>query len=250
MLFLKNRIFLSKNMLIYDRRSEVFILSSVQEPIEAFFPYGKRMVVKKGGSIYNSNRADDNRYAFFLDSGCCALSSLTKEGDERTYLYFREKRTIGFVQLTPVLHERHSEPSSPFLITATTDCVLYRVSQEMFMYLLQNNAEFGNYMLRVLSENYLDLLHRYHEAQDECATVRLCRLLLEYAEEINGQLVMPSYFTHVEFSHYLGTHVVTVSRIMAQLKQRGYIEKMGHKIILCAPKELRQLVETGMNFDF
>lgn len=221
-------------------------------PIEQFYPYGKRVLVKKGQSIYNSNHFLDNQYAYLLDSGCCALSSLTKDGEERIYLYFHEKRTIGFAQLMPGLQKmvRDQNQYAPFHITAKTDCVLYRITKETFEMLLKTNPAFTQFMLGIQSENFLNVLNRYHESQDECATVRLCRLLLEYAVEKEGELVMPSYFTHVEFSHYLGTHVVTVSRIMAQLKQRGYIEKRGHKILLREPEQLRHLVETGMNFDF
>jgi len=218
--------------------------------MERFYHYGRKIVVKKGQVVYNSNMEMDNRFAYFLEKGCCALSGFTRDGEERTYLYFNGKRTIGFAQMMPSIENHLQDLNTPFIITAKTDCVLYQLTKETFMLLLQNDRSFLNFMLKVLSENYLDMLVRYHTVQDDCATVRLCQLFLEFAEHHPNGLELPSFFTQVELSHYLGTHVVTISRIISQLKQRGYIEKKGRRILIKDRKGLEELIDAGANFDF
>lgn len=217
--------------------------------IEDLYQYGTKVLIKKDEYIYNANNPDDEHNAYFLDSGICALMSVTKSGEEKIYLYFKAKRTIGFSQIMVKNIETHGT-QNVFSIVAKTDCVLYRIKEETFHSLLENDPKFIHFMLKVLSENYLDVLSRYHQTQEESATVRLCRLLLEYCHEKEGKLVLPKYFTCIELSKYLGTHTVTVSRIISKLKHYGYISKAGHSIVVEKPDQLQVLIDSGLDFDY
>lgn len=106
--------------------------------IEELYCYGKKSLIKKGDYIYNPNSALDSQCAFFLDSGRCALSSLTKNGDERIFLYFKGKRTVGFTQLMPIM-KQSPEKKVEFFIVAKTDCLVYRITQEVFYRLLKED---------------------------------------------------------------------------------------------------------------
>lgn len=217
--------------------------------IEDLYQYGTRILIKKDKYIYNANNPEDDHNAYFLDSGICALMSVTKSGEEKIYLYFKAKRTIGFSQIMVRDIHLHST-QNVFSIVAKTDCILYRISEETFHGLLEHDPKFIHFMLNVLSENYLDVLNRYHQTQEESATVRLCRLLLEYCQERDGRLILPKYFTCIELSKYLGTHTVTVSRIISKLKQYGYISKDGHSIVVEKPDQLHTLIDSGLDFEY
>lgn len=213
-------------------------MSASCDPQAEFYRFGTKLNVPKGTEVYNSSRSDGNLFCFFLDSGCCALSSLSPAGEERTFLYFQGKQVIGFTQLLPV---RNRSDSLRVAITTKTHCILYRVTSDTFHSLLSRSIAFCEFIVKTLSDNYIDLLNHYYASQTLCATLRLCNLLLEYAQPVSGDLVLPSYFTHEELSHYLGLHVVTVSHIMSQLKRKGYIQRWGRRIIIPDPDRLRNL---------
>jgi len=212
---------------------------------ELFYQQGKRLEVPRGAELYNSALDQNKGFAYFLDSGFCSLAGMTRDGREHIFLYFPGQRIVGFMQLMPV----DVEEGAHIIITAKTPCVVYRVTREQFQGFL-DDPFFQRYMLHVLAENYMNLIKHYQSGQDQCATCRLCGLLLDYAEEEGGRLRMPAYFNMAELSRYLGVHTVTVSRIVTQLKQRGYIEKQGHRIVLTDPSGLEKLVIEGANFDF
>ena len=49
---------------------------------------------------------------------------------------------------------------------------------------------------------------------------------------------------------YLGTHSVTVSRIMAKMKQKGYMAKDRRGIIIKSPESIRQFLTGDQDFDY
>ncbi len=222
-----------------------------QQPLELFYQIGERQEAPKGSVLYDSESEEDRNACYFLESGCVALVGLTKSGEERIIVYCERKGLVGFMQLMPIFHgNRRSEDPLPTRIVAKTPSVLYRVPGEAFMEQLRTNTRFSEYIALIQSENYRNLIHRFHVSLDECATVRLCDLLLEHVREEEGDLMMPSFFNYAELGRYLGIHVVTVSRIMVQLKSRGFIEKRGHRIVLRDPDGLQRLINERSNFDF
>ncbi len=218
---------------------------------ELFHRQCQRVDVDKGVVIYNSQRDENNTCCYYLESGWCAMSSITSSGEERSILYMGEKRIINFLALLPSLDfERIKEALTPMLLTTKTPCVIYKITPSFFLELLRDDPRFSDYLLKALSENFIDLLRHFHSSQDDCATVRLCSLLLKYAEVQTAGLTMPEWFNYGEMSRYLGIHIVTVSRIMAQLKQRGLVEKHGRRIILTKPDEIKKVIAEKKNFDF
>lgn len=214
---------------------------------ELFRQNGKRLEFLPGENLFNSALDQGGSFAHFLDSGSCSLSGFTRDGSEHIFLYFHGQRVVGFMQLMPI--EFGGDPPH-IVVTAKTPCVVYRVTREQFQGFLREESSFQTYMLQVVSENYLNLIKHYQSGQGQCATSRLCALLLDYAGREGDALCMPAYFNMAEFSRYLGVHTVTVSRIMVQLKQRGYIEKQGRRILLRDPEGLGRLIRDQSNFDF
>lgn len=225
------------------------------EYLEHFYQYGTRVEVKKDEYIYNASLNPDSASIYLLDSGLCALMTTTRNGEEKIHLYFRAKRTVGFVQV--LVGEYFGEPSNnfrlqnpaAFSIIAKTDCVLYRIQSSVFKQLMKDDPKFKDFTMQVVVENYVEILNRYHQAQEETADVRLCRLLLEQSKNKDGKLVLPKYFTCTELSKYLGIHAVTVSRLISNLKQKGYISKKGHGIIVERPDQIKIIIDAEINLE-
>jgi CRP-like cAMP-binding protein len=217
--------------------------------LDDLYQYGNKKIVKKNDYIYNPEKGFSSKYAYFLDSGFCSLFEITKSGNEKVYLYFKEKRIIGFSQFMSKFIKDKTE-GRPFHIIAKTDCILYQVKEDVYYKLLDQNSEFRTLIINVLSENYLDVLNRMYQMQEESAVVRLCGMILDYSICRKGKKILPSFFTYAEMAKYIGTHQVTVSRIMAKLKQYGYISKDGHCTVIEREDCLKKIMELGEGFDY
>lgn len=218
---------------------------------EQFIQHGHKVVVEKDGFIYDSRKPGDGEYMYFLESGLAALMSFTRDGDERVYLYFNERRLIGFAPLLKrsfnFEHELLEKFSDDFFQIAKTRCVLYRIDHIEFDCLMKTNKDFNMLLMQAVTQNYLEILNHFRQAQEENAGTRFCRLLLESSVIRNGMRVMPKSMTFLEMSRYLGTHPVTVSRIVAQLKKLGCIAKEKGVVVIKDEELIRLMVENGVD---
>lgn len=219
--------------------------------IDCFLQYGHKIVVEKDEVILNASDPSQNHSAFFLESGLVGLTTISKAGEERIYLYFNSKRLIGFAQLLmaeiqePAVGRMRKIGHADVFLIAKTRCVLYQLRGPDYKRLLDTDFQFNKMVLRVLISNYVDLLDHFQQAMEESAGTRFCRLLLESYIEKDGKKVLPKSLTFLEMSKYLGTHPVTVSRIVALLKKDGCIAKEQGMVVIKDEGRLLEMIETG-----
>lgn len=202
--------------------------------------------VKKGACI--SGDDENSRAAYLLDEGICALTSINGKGEEQVYLYFSARRLIGFNQLFSKAHAVSVEPRFP--IISKTDCTLYRIPSDVLYQLMKTDPEFQDFLVGTMADNYREALVHFHRMKEESAAARLCRLLLDISTVRNGKKTVPGFFTYAELAKYLGTHAVTVCRIMAKLKQCGYISKVGRSVILEREDMLTELMLETLSLEY
>jgi len=218
---------------------------------DRFVEYGRKAVAEKDEVIYRPGDLQRKNCAYYLVTGIVALATITKEGEEKVYLYFNSGRLIGFTQLLMEVNNRegiswnrkigHAE----VFIIARSKCVLYQLRDRDFKRLMERDAAFNRQVLHVVTENYVELLDHFQQALEESAGTRLCRLLLECYKERNGVKVVPKSMTFLEMSRYLGTHPVTVSRIVAALKKKGCISKENGYVVIKDEERLMELIMSG-----
>lgn len=215
---------------------------------EDYYSFATKMVVQKGEFIFTSK---DDRHAYFLHSGICALCSAGKNKEVKTHLYFMDQRLIGFAHFARnVLSLHDSLPQNPLTVLAKTDCIVYRIDGETVMNLMRTDLYFSNLLFEILSENYLNIFHRYLQMEEENAPVRVCMLCMDYAIEDQGVLQLPRFFTSTEIAEYLNIHPVTLSRIMGTLKQLGCVKKEGHHIQILDPKVMEQIIHKEIEISY
>mgnify|MGYP000187573278 CR=1 FL=1 len=87
---------------------------------EDFIRCGIRREAKKNQYLFDPSREGCDNICF-LDEGIAALTRINDDGEEHVYLYFGEKRLVGFanalVKHFPYDWQRYITPS-PFWITA------------------------------------------------------------------------------------------------------------------------------------
>ncbi len=215
--------------------------------LDALSTYGAKIRLEKGVYLNIKHSRLAPGYFYLLEDGICALTSITNRGEEAVYLYFYPRRIIGFNQL---IAGPERENSQEFSIVTKTPCTLYRFTAETFHEQLSHNPEFNSFLMRTLADNYYEVLVHFHRRMEESAVAGLCRLLLSVARPVDGQLIVPKFFTYAELAKYLGTHAVTVSRIMAKMKQKGYMAKDRRGIIIKSPEAIRQFLVGDQEFDY
>lgn len=218
---------------------------------DRFVEYGQKFMVEKDELIYRPGDLQRRNCAFYLETGIVALATITKEGEEKVYLYFNGGRLIGFTQLLMEVNNRegiswkrkigHAE----IFIIARSKCVLYQLREKDFKRLMGDDVAFNRQVLYVVTENYVELLDHFQQALEESAGTRFCRLLLECYTQRNGVKVVPKSMTFLEMSRYLGTHPVTVSRIVAALKKMGCISKENGYVVIKDEERLMELIMSG-----
>lgn len=211
--------------------------------------YGIRVTMPKDTILNYEYDNHISNYVYLLEEGICALTSITKQGEEKVYLYFRPHRIIAFNQFI-VSPEKHSENKPVFSIFTRTECVLYQIPFSIFHDLINRDMAFNKFLIGTLADNYSDALIHFHLMHEESVVVRLCHLLFEVSQLKGDRYIVPRFFTYAELSKYLGCHPVTVSRIMAKLKQQGYIIKTPEGISIEKKEELQELINSESHFQY
>ena len=86
---------------------------------------------------------------------------------------------------------------------------------------------------------------------EETLVTALCQLLLSVCHKEPGEKpIVPKFYTYEELARYLGCHPVTVSRIMAKLKQLGYLKKSGRALVIEDEQKLIDLMESDAEFKY
>ncbi|RCW16511.1 Crp/Fnr family transcriptional regulator [Streptococcus gallolyticus] len=213
------------------------------------FQYGERVTLQKGDRLTMSVAGEVTGDIYILSSGVCALSSISCDGKEATYLYFKKQQFVGFTPLMTAFNLHHYGKKT-FSIVAKTPCVAYRIPKRNFQDLL-GFPSVATLMVNTLTENLVYLMEHFHSSKNEPALVQFSRFLLDQAEtDACGTLVLDTVFTYQEMACYLGVHSVTIARMVKSLRKEALIDKIGHQIRIINPEEMVKLITEERKIDY
>ena len=217
--------------------------------ITELLQYGERVTFKKGDCLATSIAGESHGDIFILSSGICALSSISLDGKETTYLYFKREQFVGFTSLMTTFNLNYYGKKT-FSIIAKTPCVAYRISNRSFQELL-GFPSMTALMVNTLTENLVYLMEHFHSSKNEPALVQFSRFLMDQAEqEPSGELLLDTVFTYQEIASYLGMHSVTIARMVKVLREEGLIDKVGHQIRIINPQKMTNLITEEQKIDY
>ena len=122
---------------------------------------------------------------------------------------------------------------------------MVRIPFEKVAELVVLYPELSGYLSCLVSHHYFTILNHLHSSQETDTSIRLYRLLLQLALPEGTTYRIHKHFNYSELAKYLGVHFVTISRIMAELKQAGIITKAGHATIITDVAALTRLAQTA-----
>lgn len=208
---------------------------------QAIRSLGTLIQVKKHDLL--SNRAQKDKYVYCLEQGLCALHSISTDGREQIYQYFFPGDFVGFI---PAFVKSYSDETFyAFSITAKSACTLYQIPYRTFLDYVDTHPDFYRWLFQVTVSHYDNALRHSYALQEGDNITSLCHALMELSTCQNGVCLLPKDFSYPELSNYLGVHTITVTRLMARLKEAGIISKQGHQTIIQDMDGLTALAEKG-----
>lgn len=206
---------------------------------EALCNAGMREVLPKGVSL---SKIDDNRdYIYYLQEGLCALVRKSKTGEEIIYNYLQEDSLLGVI-CYGLGEDRYSKNEETYFVTKTT-CVVYKIPHKVINELVDRDPKVGFMIARAMSKHYSDVLYHFQSANHEHTNIRVCKMLLQLAKREQDEYVLDKYFRYNEIAKYLGVHMVTIARIMQELKSQNIIQKKGQQIVYKDKNKLKELID-------
>ncbi len=213
--------------------------------------HGKLIHVKKNTILFNEDIIHSNPYIYYLTDGICAISGTSRDGHEQTFLYQMPGQFLG--------HNPHIMAKDtysllfsyrlPHIITKT-NCTLYKIPVTKFLYHMEHDLEFANFMIHLFSRNQSMLLAHLKQVQEDPASVMVCRFLLQMQTPGPEGPVVPRLFTYDEISQYIGVHMVTVSRIIGKLKQSGCLKRIPSGLLIRDEDYLRNIILHPDSFQY
>ncbi len=215
--------------------------------LELFRKAGKKKEFPAGHEL------DITRYsAVVLESGICSLGTVTPDGDERAFLYFKKGNIMGFI--------RHLLPESEFpeshiyksriRIRTMTDATLYILDRRALRQLLEEHPETYADITGALAQNMSNMLEHASLFTCENAPVRICAMLVEFSEYREGRWILPQCFTQNEMANFLSLHKITVAKVIKALRQEGFIDRSRRNIELLDKASLEMVVQRELSLRY
>ena len=194
------------------------------ELFQPFFSAGPERLYKKKQMIYlQGQRAD---YLYCLKEGVVRTAIFSDQGEEKLLTVYRAGSIFGEASFFDELPRVSSA-------TAETDCRIVRLSRQTVDRLFSQHPELASAMISYLARTVRLLSGHVDTMSFQKADVRLARLLVNHP---TADSVI--HVTHEELAAALGVSRVTVSRILGDFAQKGYLKTGYGTITLLLPEVL------------
>lgn len=120
--------------------------------------------------------------------------------------------------------------SASVMALEDTRCAVVKRSE--LVALVERQPEFALHMVRKLAHRVRNLTENVRSLALMDVYGRVARLLLELAEEQDGQLVIAEALTHKEIASRVGASREMISRIFSDLNEGGYIRKDNGRLVI------------------
>lgn len=205
--------------------------------LEELKKLGTLRQVRKQECLYN--RTSQDKYVYFLEKGICALTSTSSDGKEHIYQYFLPG---DFICFTSAFNRQY--PDDVFLafaMMAKADCVLYQIPYSLFRSYVDEYPILYRWLFEKAVTHYDNALRHSYSLQEGDNFTSLCQALAELAVRQGSLYVLQKEFSYGELANYLGIHTITVTRLIARLKEMGIVRKNGHQTVIQDMNQLKTL---------
>ena len=179
-------------------------------------------------------RDEEDQSVYFIMYGRVHVLNYSSAGRIVTYLSLAEGGMFGEMAAIDGL------PRSAW-VCAVNDCMVIKISKEIFVSFLQKNPTFSMAVMRKLSKNLRELDERLVNVLSMRAEQRVCVEIISMAKSNNVKselycvVEMP---TQSNFANLVGLSRETVSRVLSRLRSDGLVKISGNGLDILDRKGL------------
>lgn len=170
-----------------------------------------------------------NDFAYIVKKGRVRISFFSPDGDVKVLTIVEEGSMFGELSIMDDL---------PNMVTAKTivESQIYQISKKTFINKLKNEPEIAFNISKNLARKVRLLSSQIQDLSFSDSKTRVISTLIKLSENhgniIDGDYMIDVKFTHQEMANLTGLCRVTVSNIMSELSNEGFIcKKSGHVIV-------------------
>lgn len=206
------------------------LFSRLGEPaLESILRLTRRRRFRKDDTIFHEKEAGDT--LFVILHGRVKVAIFGDDGKEVTLSTLSEGDFFGELALLD------QEPRSASVV-AEEDCELLSLNRDDFMRALEQDGGLSAALIQALAQRLRKANHQISTLALLDVYGRVARVIAELAEEEGRRLkdgrVVVRRPTHLEIAHRIGSSRETVTRMMRDLEENGFIETQGREIFLRA----------------
>lgn len=184
---------------------------------------------------------DEPAEAFYvIVEGRARLSQLTPEGHQVIIRFMGPGDAMGIIVVL-------SDTTYPLSAEAVSDCLALRWDYEATIALLEKYPLLALNGLRMVAGHFRELQNRYRELATERVERRVARALLRLARQSGRRtaegVLLDLPLTRQDLGEMTGTTLYTVSRIMSNWEQLGYVITGRERIVIRDPHRLVVIAE-------
>ncbi|MBY4679059.1 Crp/Fnr family transcriptional regulator [Marinobacterium arenosum] len=172
---------------------------------------------------------------FFLLNGRLKVVDYAPSGREVGFVFIESGSHFGELALID------GKPRSASIV-ATEKSTVAMLTKQHARTLMYSEPSVSEKLLKQLANIIRQNNEHMVMLGNTSAPTRVNILLLKYASEVNGQLVIEKPPTQSEMAIMTNTTRETVSRTLSQLIEQGVIEKQGKKLTILEPDALEEMV--------
>ena len=179
-------------------------------------------------------RDEQDQSVYFIIYGRVHVLNYSSAGRIVTYSSIAEGGMFGEMAAIDGL------PRSAW-VCAVNDCMVIKLSKEIFLSYLQNNPTFSMAVMRKLSKNLREVDERLVNILSMRAEQRVCVEIISMAKPPSveaGFYCVVEMPTHSNFANLVGLSRETVSRILSRLRSDGLVKISGNVLNILDRKGL------------
>ena len=135
----------------------------------------------------------------------------------------------------------------PSTVTTLTDCLIYEVSYDLAIQMIEENKSIRQYLFRLMDQFVTFYICNAVMQSYDSVDVQLARILYDMAVEIgktqeNGHIRLPIAMTDEFLGNLLGSSRETVTRLLGKWRDEGIIIKKNRFLTIVELKEIEKII--------
>lgn len=200
---------------------------------EAILNIASRRHYNAGQVIYLEGEPAE--YVYLLEHGWVKATRMSRDGREQAMFFLRPVDIFGDIAV-------FTGTSYPGTVTALEDADVWAIPSTLLLEQVKRQPELALAVIRRLGERVLYYIELVENLSLRSVEARLANTLLQHAQSVDGQLVVPrrDWTTFDEMAVRLGTVRDVLSRALKALETEGLLKVEKKAIRLLEPQRLEE----------